>query len=364
MRPLLFTLFLLFAAPVSAQTELTLKLGQEIDTNPIRLSGSGSDPAGAARIVAAVEHDSRVGDGRLSFDTQALGRLYYVAATEDSLSLSLSSDLTGPVSERSSLGVHASARNRIERARECAVDSETPCAVNQDYGTLSAGIRHVLRVGDVSWSLSVGPRAFSFKPSSVFSWYGPGVMTGLDWRVHPNISLGGFFDLTERFHRSDRQRITTANGLVTVEGERRIDRGNSLGGSIRWRRGSWSLAGEYVYQWNVSNSATKAYTRHLIEPSVTGIPFGDVLLRVSGRVTRSSFDHRRAQDATTNIDEESRNRISVVVEQPLYSDVLFVEAGWTLYAQALHGVESADDESFRRTLAHLALTVRGRESGD
>ena len=360
MRFLAFIFALLVAGPISAQTELTLKLGQEIDTNPIRLSGSGSDTAAAARLVAAVEHDSRVGDGALSFDTQALGRLYYGAATEDSLSLSLSSDLAGPVSSRSSLGVHASARNRIERARECAVDSEVPCAVNQDYGSLSAGARHVLRIDDVSWSLSAGPRAFSYKPSSTFSWFGPGIMSGLDWRAHPNVVLSGFYDLTQRLYRSDRQRITIANGLVTIDGERRIDRGQSVGATIRWRRGSWSLSGEYVHQWNTSNSATKAYTRHLIEPSVTGIPFGDFLVRVSGRITRSSFDPRRAQDATTNIDEESRNRVSIVGEHPLYSDVLFIEAGWTFYAQALHGVESEDDESFRRTLAHLALTVRGR----
>jgi hypothetical protein len=364
MRISAIILIALCAAPVSAQTELTLKIGQEFDSNPIRLSGAGSDPAAAARIVTAVEHDSQVAAGGLSFDAQALGRLYYVAATEDSLSLSLSSELAGPLSERSSLGVHFGARNRIERARDCAIDSETPCAVNQDYGTLSAGARHILRLDDVSWSLGIGPRAFSYKPSSDFSWYGPGVMTGLDWRVHANFTVGGFYDLMERFYHSDRQRITIANGLVTIDGERRVDRGQTVGVSARWRRRSWSLSGEYVYQWNVSNSATKAYMRHLLEPAVTGIPFGDVLVRISGRITRSSFDPRRAQDETTNIDEESRNRVSIVVEQPLYSDVLFVEAGWTLYAQALHGVESDDDESFRRTLAHIALTVRGRGSAD
>lgn len=351
--------FVLAALPVAAQTELTLKLGQEVDTNPIRLAGSGSDTAAAARVVAGLEHQSGVGAGTFDVSSHALGRLYYSAATEDSLSLSLSTDLSGPISDRSSLGIHTSARNRIERARECEIGSDVACAVNQDYSSLSSGVRYRLRLGDVAWSLGAGPRAFSYKPSSDFSWYGPGGTTSLDWRVHDNVVLGAFYDLSERFYRSDRQRITVAGGLVAIDGERRVDRGQTLGLSTRWMRASWSLSLEYLYQWNISNSATKAYTRHLIEPSITSIPFGDLLVRVSGRVTRSSFDPRRAQDATTNIDEESRNRVSVVVEQPLVAEFLFVEMGWTYYAQALHAVDSDDDESFRRSLAHVAFTVRG-----
>lgn len=359
MRIFALLVALFVAAPLAAQTEVTLKLGQEVDTNPIRLAGAGSETGAAARIVVGLEHDSEVGAGTLDVSSHALGRLYYSAATEDSLSLALSTDLTGPVSERSRLGVHASARNRIERARECEVGNETPCAVNQDYASLTSGARYQLRVRDVAWSLSVGPRAFSYKPSSEFSWYGPGGTTSVDWRAHDNVVFAAFYDRTQRFYRSDRQRITVAGGLVAIDGERRIDHGQTLGLSARWMRASWSLALEYLHQWNLSNSATKAYTRHLVEPSITGIPFGELLVRVSGRVTRSSFDPRRAQDATTNIDEESRNRVSVVVEQPLVAELLFVEVGWTYYAQALHAVDSEDDESFRRSLAHVAFTVRG-----
>ncbi|MFT6397240.1 MAG: hypothetical protein ACJAYU_001986 [Bradymonadia bacterium] len=359
MRYVLIITALLFAAPSSAQTDLTLKVGQELDTNPIRLTGEGSEAAAAARLVAAVDHTSDVGDGSLSIDSRALGRLYYQAATEDSLSLSLSSDLRGPVARRSAMGLSVSGRNRLERARDCAPDSTTACAVNQDYSSLRGGAVHSLQMGDVGWSLRADARTFAFKPNGAFSWYGPGGSTSVDYRAHPNVSLSGFYDLGVRHYRSDRERITTANGLVSVEGERRVDRGQSVGTSVRWSHGSWSLGAEYLYQWNRSNSATKGYARHLVEPSLTGIPFGELLIRVSARIARSSFDPRRAQDATTNIDEESRNRISFVVEHPIAADQLFFEAGWTLYRQALHETEGAG-QSFSRSLAYLALTFRAR----
>lgn len=359
MRNLLIIVALLIATPAAAQTDLTLKVGQELDTNPIRLTAEGSQMAAAARLVAAVDHASDVGDGALSVDSRALGRLYYRAATEDSLSLSLSSALRGPLSRRSTLGVSLSGRNRVERARDCSSDSSTACAVNQDYSSLRAGLVHSLRLGDVVWSLRGGARTFTFKPNGSFSWYGPGGSTSVDYRAHANATITAFYDAGVRYYRSDRERITTANGLVQVDGERRIDRGQSLGSSVRWSRGNWSLGAEYVYQWNHSNSATKGYARHLLEPSLTGIPFGDLLVRVSARITRSSFDPRRDQDATTNIDEESRNRISVVAEHPLVGEHLFLEAGWTLYRQALQETGGAE-QSFARSLAYLAFTVRAR----
>lgn len=359
MRYLLIISALLLAVPASAQTDLTLKVGQELDTNPIRLTGEGSTMEAAARVVAAVDHASEVGEGSLSVDSRALGRLYYRAATEDSLSLSLSSGLRGPIAPRSSLGISVSGRNRVERARDCTPDSATACAVNQDYSSIRGGLVHSLRLGDVGWSLRGDARTFSYKPNGAFSWHGPGGSTSVEYRAHANVVVGGFYDLGYRYYRSDRERITTANGLVRVDGERRRDRGQSLGTSVRWSRGSWSLSAEYIYQWNRSNSATRDYSRHIIEPSLTGIPVGDLLIRVSGRVARSLFDPRRDQDATTNIDEESRNRVSFAVEHPLYAQQLFVEAGWTLYRQALQET-GGEEESFARSLAHLVLTVRAR----
>ncbi len=353
------------SAPAAAQTTFTLKAGQELDSNPLRLADGGSDAGAALRIVAAAESEGVVGDtGVLTADLRALGRAFYATPSQDSLGLTLDGQLMGAVRPRAQLGVAVSGRGRMEPVRDCDPGGGTACAVNQDYRSLRADARALVDLRPLTWSMNAGARHFAFGPDARLSWYGAGAGTSLSGPIVGGLRWSAYYDATWRRYLGDRTQIGTNGGVYLDAGVPRRDRSHVGGASIGWSNERWSLSLRYAYIRNLSNSTAKGYSRHQIDPSVTAIPVGALLIRLSARIMRASYDVRGALDASLNVDEEARNRFRVVVEHPLYRETLFVEAGWAVFAQAFEGRSGADEERvdgmFRRHVAHLGLTVRLR----
>lgn len=349
------------ATPAFAQATLTLKAGQEVDTNPSRVADAPADPALAARLVAAVEADTSIGErGHFGADARALGRLFYTRRDDNSLGLTLSSALSGRVAPRASLTLDVDGRARLEPQREC--DDALLCAMPQNYQSLRTHGRAAWRTGPITWGAYAGPRIFAFGADPDLSWFGPGGGLTASGRIGEDVRVSTYYDATWRRYRGERARLGVNGGVYVDPGVSRRDTLHAAGAAIAWSSARWSLELSYGYLRNLSNSTAKGYSRHQIEPSITAIPVGDLLVRVSARVMRASYDVRGPLDASLNVDEEARNRVRVVLEHPIVSELLYVEAGWAFYGQAFAGRNGVDGERaegrFRRQVAHLGLTVR------
>lgn len=347
-----------------AQTVVTLKVAEGLDTNPLRLSEGGSESAAIFRATTAVEHESAPAPrGELGVDARAIGLFVHGHPQERSLGLTTSAHLRGRVTDHAALGLALSARGRFEPERDC---EDILCSSDQSYRATRADARSSVDAGPVGLGFSAGVRHFSYRPDAALSWYGPGGAFNVGASPHERVHLGAYYDVNARYFLGLRTRVGINGGIYTDDGVYRFDTGHTVGGSVRWTPGRWVLATRYGYQRNHSNSTAKSYARHVLEPEVTGVPVGDLLVRVSARIIRADYDTRGPQDASLRVDEDDRNRVSVVLEHPLAADRLFVELGWAMYSQASQRTVDVEDEvsyapledRFRRHVAHLGLTVR------
>lgn len=330
-------LALLLSGVANAQEgSWTAKLGQEADSNPDRLNGPGSDADTATRISLSAEGAHRW-NPRWRVDGQAFAaaRFYRSATANDTTVVDASAGADW-------------LPHRLVRARWSASARDTAERRNgRDYRSLGAAYR--LRIGNrqIGGSVAVDGTHYVYKPDRAFEWHGWRVPVRLDARPAEGLSLAAGSSVGRRYFPFL---------LLGEEEVRRVDRVYSVFGSIRYRRGRAQASLQWSTEWLGSNEAGKDIVRHTFTPSVSVVPVGDLLVRLSARIQRG-----RCLEACTLIDEfersdeETRNQLSVVLEHPLGPDWLWGEARYQRFSQSFEGASS---EAFRRHVGMLGIAVR------
>ncbi|MCB9521329.1 MAG: hypothetical protein H6699_10715 [Myxococcales bacterium] len=344
----------------AAQTSVVVKLGQELDTNPRRVDGDPGPAFTASRVVVNLDDRRDIAQrGMLDLSLDALGRHVFGLGEEDSLGLSGGASLRGDVRDRGVLGVSLSTRDRFEPARDC--DAAARCSANQDY---RAAALSVFGARDTDWGgygVDTGLQLFRFRPDGDLDRLGP---TGGAWlELQPTdplrLTLG--YDVSAHYYSGARTTLGTNGGTYVDPDESRRDTEHIASLAAAWRTTRWRLGARYSLTLSRSNSSARSYDRHVVEPSVTGLLVGDLLVRVSARVVRARYDRRASLDATLDVDDDARNRVSVTLEHPLAGPVS-AELGYSVFTQSIALSSDADTAhaSYVRHIAVAALTFGWR----
>ncbi len=332
---------LLPGASQAQEVDWALKVGQELDSNPGRITGAGSDADTATRLMATAD---AAGQASRSVRWDAAGVLatrWFARASDND---SVVADARGGVSWqatphlmwRTSLG----ARDTVERRN------------GRDFTMLDASTG--LRIGTIALGVRpfMGVQSFVYKPDREFRWLGPRAGGSLDGRVGRQYRWSAGVDHARR--RFERRLVGDA-GAVRVDNVTAL----RLGSSLTWGRGRLDL--RYSAQWSLSNEEGKSLLRHTLTPAITMLPVGDLLVRVSGSLQRARCTGSCQLDEFARADEETRNRFGVALEHPVWSEILWVEARYTYFSQAFEGDGTA---AFSRHLGLFGVSVRGASGPD
>ena len=325
------------ASPAVAQeVSWTAKLAQEVDSNPARLSGEGSTSDTATRVsISADGNHAPHTDWRLHGQAYAAARFYRRATGNDTALIDASATASWAPSQRWRAQTTLSGRDTAERDD------------GRDYRTLSAS--HGWRVGSrrAGLRVAIDGTHFLYKPDRSFEWHG--WRTPLTFEARPvdalRLNVGG--SVGRRFFPHRR----LSPGEV-----RRVDRVYGMSGALTYGQGRVQFGLRWTSEWLGSNEDGKDFVRHTVSPSLSVVPAGDLLVRVSARVQRGRcLESCALIDEFERADEETRNRVSVVVEHPLGLEWLWGEARYQRFSQSFEGASEGD---FLRHVGMLGVAVR------
>ncbi|MFT4704968.1 MAG: hypothetical protein ACI81R_002676 [Bradymonadia bacterium] len=331
---LLFGALFFVAGSAHAQDgRLTLRLGQEADSNPGRSESGTTAPDTATRLVVSGEGSWRHEDLRV--DTSGLVGARAFANASDSDSVVVIGALSGSylahplLSARLSLGL----RDTTERRR------------GRDFTLLNAGGSARLGNSTVGLRVDAGGQRFHYKPDSDFGWFGPRAGVTTDYRLSDlfRLTLGGEW-ARRVFSRID----------LGAAG-RRLDTVLTLrsGVDAHWNWGTVEVG--YSFANTRSNNEARNIVRHVVSPSVTAVPFGELLVRVSATIQRARCAGNCVLDEFDRADEETRNRMTIALEHPLGTAWLWGEFRYTWFSQAFGEGQTG---VFRRHLGYVGLAIR------
>lgn len=340
-------LMLTFARAASAsEVDWSVKLGEEVDTNPERTVGERSDADVATRLFASVSHGGWVDDRwTLSGSAQVGGRVFASTSDQDMLALQAGGAAAWWAGYSTWLGARASWKDRRERGGF------------RDYARASAVAEAGLALESFDATVSGGWAWFVYRPQHDLDATGPTASLRLVGRPSRAWTLSAGYGVTWRALDEDRY-VWEDDGDVlafrTVEGGRR-DVLHAPGASVRYAHHRVVVELGYQLIRNRSNSRLRSYVRHAVTTSMTFVPFGELMVRGAVTLQRTSWDDGSLSDATVGLDDENRNTVTLTVEHPLGPDWLAVEARWSQYSEAFTG---DDTLRFDRSVVYLGLVAR------
>lgn len=341
LTPLLVIVLALVRPAQAQEVDWALKLGQELDSNPARLTGSGSDADTSTRLMVTADASGQPTD-RVRWDAAGVlaTRWFARANDNDSIVTDARFGVSWRVAPWASWRTSFGARDTVERRN------------GRDFTLLDASSG--LRLGSATIGLRpfAGVQSFAYKPDREFHWFGPRFGGTLDGRIGRMLRWNAGVDYARR--RFDRR-------LLGTEDVARVDDVTSLrlGSGLVWSRGRFDLS--YAAQWTLSNEEGKSLLRHTVSPAITMLPVGDLLVRVSGSLQRARCTGGCQLDEFARADEETRNRVGVALEHPLSGERWWIEGRYSYFSQAFEGDGTA---AFGRHLGLVGFSVRGRSGAD
>ncbi len=342
------------------------KAGALVDSNPRRvdtaLDESGELDAGLRLFGSAAVIMRPRPRLTLGIDASLGAVLYRSATVADSFAAAFSSSLQAAVAREATLTWAVRLKERAERG---SANDDDPAFTRRDYRIIGTQLGLRRRYNDVTLGVDAGWMLYEFKPRDDFSWTGPAAGVWVRWRATDALR----FTLRQRVsHRVLRQdAFLRDDGVCPLVASASTGRRDTvLSPSFGADLSTKALVGDLTYSWAgaYSNDCVAGYRRHSVALSLTMLPVGDVLLRVSGQLsrTRATGDRRGAGGGTSDLidpDNDEWNRIGVSLEHPI-AGPLSVELHYTFYAQEF-GNENA---GFRRHVANLSFALRGTTDAD
>jgi len=296
--------------------------------------------------------------GTFDATVDAQGRVVHGLDGEGGVALAATTGARRDVADRGQLGLDLSTRDRFEPSQRC--DDDDLCTAGQAYRAASATAHGGYRAPWGGAGASATWTRFVFVADDDQNRHSPGAAAWISWNATDRLRLGASYDVAQHRYRAFDMQIGTNGGLYVDDTARRRDVGQSWSATARYHAPTLRMQLRYAYQRNNSSSAARSYDRHVVEPTLTTVPFGDLLVRLSGRVVQARYDVRRTIEQALNVDDDARSRATIVLEHPL-KGVLAAEAGYSYFtaAQTLAGSDDATARyTFQRHLAHVALSVR------
>jgi len=345
---LTMTLVLLCAAPLCATDgEWSLKVGEEIDSNPERLVGEGSSADGGVRALLGVDLRTRLGRrASLSTGGRTGGRLTHRTKEVDAFAGEVNARLRFWLSEDVYTGVRGDTRHFRERRG------------TRDYTRWGSSVElgAYLWDGWVHAQVTGGYSGFAFTPNRDLGWLGPTASARFDVFVSDAWTLGARYAVASRPTEEGRWVVQDVGTLAYDPASFRRDTFHGSSALVSYAHHRVVADLSLSAQWNLSNSVGRGYTRRSVDASVTYVLFGNFLMRVAASLQRTRFDDPAQIDETFVLDDENRSYLSVTFEQPFPWRWMLVESRVVHYRGAFG---STDASRYRRTSGYLGLTFRG-----
>ena len=323
----------------AAQIGAQLRLGLEVDDNPLRAPGQVQEQADAvARYFASL-------DGAYGLDASSTvvvqvrhgGKRFYQAQDADTLLTQASLSYQRHLPYGLTWWVSADAKDRTERVSFL------------DYH--SGGVASALawRSAWAALEASAGWRYFAFKPNNATGTDGP--LAALMLRAPLDQSWQLMASYTWLYRRFDVRQLVAEpeqSGVFTQTDQLRRDHFHVMRLGASWR-GPVVLDGGYVLSLNRSNSAGQALQRHSVELTMTA-PLGWGLLgSAHAELLRTTYEDPFLIDANFLIDEDNRNSVVLALARPL-GERWDVEARYSVFTQEFGGASD-----YRRQTLMIAL---------
>lgn len=347
--PAIVLLLICVARAASASdVDWSVKLGEEVDTNPARTIGERSDTDAATRLFASVAGGGWLGDRwTLSGSGQLGGRVFASTSAQDMLALQASGAAAWWAGYSTWLGARASWKDRRERGGF------------RDYGRASALAEAGLALEGFDAVAAGGWSWFTYRPDHDLDATGPTASLRLVGRPSRSWTLSAGYTATWRRLNEDRYVWDTDEGAIafSTEEDARRDVLHAPYASVRYAHHRIVVELGYQLIRNRSNSRLRSYVRHAVTPSLTFVPFGDLMVRGAVTLQRTTWDDGNLVDETVGLDDENRNAVTVTLEHPLGPDWLAIEARYARYSEAFTG---DDTLRFDRSVVYLGFVARGR----
>ena len=334
------------ACPVAAQEHVwSLKAGQEVDSNPLRVVEAGSDTDTATRMLGSWSFRHRLGlMGVGQWGVTVGGRALVATSSESAVVSQFRHSEVFRVHPRWTVGWGIDAKDRTERQGF------------RDYRRGGLALDVVRAIGVLDLSVQGSWQAFQFKPDASLSWHGPQGMVAFDvyatdWlTVQGRQSVGGRFVGEEALPSFDEGAVRDSNRFrqdLLVSSGVRISIASSLA--------SLDVGGNLI--WNDSNSAGRSYRRQVVDAQLTLNPVGNLFARFAGQLQRTRFPDTALVDDSFALDDENRNQLSVSLENPVGHESVTVELRSTWWSDAFSGDET---DRYMRWVGYAGVAWRGR----
>jgi hypothetical protein len=333
---------------VAQEHTWSLKAGQEVDTNPLRVVGDGSPTDTATRLLGTWSLRHRIGASGVGvWSANVGGRLLLETRAETAVVSQLRHSERFRIHPQWSAGWAVDGKDRTEQDGF------------RDYrrGGLSMDVNRA--IGLIDLSLQSSWQAFQFKPNPSLSWHGPQGAIGLDVYATDWLTVQGRQSVGVRFVGEDALEETD-EGAVALQGVSREDVlvSSSLRVNLAWSVMLLDLGGNLV--WNRSNTFGREYRRQVVDAQLTLNPAGNLFARVAGQLQRTTFPDTAFVDDSFALDDENRNQLSVSLENPIGHESVTVELRSTWWADAFTGDET---DRYMRWVGYLGVAWRGRAEG-
>lgn len=331
---------------VAAQEHVwSLKAGQEVDSNPSRVVGAGSDIDTATRMLGSWSFRHRLGStGIGQWGVTVGGRVLVDTGSESAVVSQFRHSELYRVHPRWTVGWGVDAKDRTERDGF------------RDYRRGGLGLDVVRAIGLVDLSAHGSWQALEFKPAPSLSWHGPQGAMAVDVYATDWLTVQGRQSAGVRFVG---EQALPAPADSPVEDESVYRQDLLLSSSVRlsfvWSLASLDVGGNLV--WNDSNASGRSYRRQVVDAQLTVNPVGNLFARLAGQLQRTSFPTTAFIDDSFALDDENRNQISVSFENPIGHETVTLELRSTWWADAFSGDETA---RYSRWVGYAGVAWRGR----
>lgn len=335
--------------PVTAladgNTQLTLTVGVEADSNALRQQGVDQRQDQASRFFLHLETGEMFGRGQqVVLSTMSGGKVYRTHPDEDALlnQATVRTTLFPLISEDMRwlfLYAKGSAKDRTER-----VD-------HQGYLRASTLGGAGLALGPVVVSAGAGASVFVFKPDEDLSSVGPSLEASASLEPLDDLRLSVALVRVSKAFRSARWVRRTGTGIVRDLQEVRRDTAEVWVGSLTYEAlFVATVASTYTKQ--DSNSYGQAY-RRMGGTLTLSVPT-PIALVISGqlRVQKTKYHDEQFIDETLAIDEDNRNSTVLALDWEV-TESLGAELRYSLYLQEA-GTSEAD---YQRQLLFLGVSL-------
>ncbi len=322
-----------------------MKAGQELDSNPLRVVGEGSEPDTATRLLGSWSLRHPIGSTGVGvWGVNVGGRLLIDTASESAVVSQFRHAENFRVHPRWTVGWGVDGKDRTEREGF------------RDYRRGGVNLDVVRAIGLLDVSVQGGWQAFQFKPEPSLSWHGPQGVLAFDVYATDWLTLQGRQSVGARFVGEEALQVTDESGGLDERASRRdvlVSSGVRVG--FAWAVASLDLGGNLV--WNSSNTFGRSYRRQVFDAQVTVNPIGNLFARIAGQLQRTMFPDIAFVDESFALDDENRNQLSVSLENPIGHESVTLELRSTWWSDAFSGDET---ERYTRWVGYAGLCWRGR----